>query len=135
MLRTTSSVPVVRDGGVDRSLRSSPTRTGRRTTHTSSTSPKRSSPATCAPPIVYVENQQVLERHVHAYLVQRFFHETVPTDTDRVPIELFESLGTVEQFLSEATRAPCWARGLADENEEQLRTELGSLGPDFQLRA
>ena len=37
-------------------------------------------------PIVYIENQQVLERHIHAYLVQRFFHERVPPDRawDRV---------------------------------------------------
>src|SRR5262249_31959098 len=27
------------------------------------------------PPVVYIENQQVLRRHINAYLVQRFFHE------------------------------------------------------------
>lgn len=51
------------------------------------------------PPVVYVENQQVLRRHINAYLVQRFFHETVTAGT--ATYKLFESLGTVEQFLSD----------------------------------
>jgi hypothetical protein len=42
-------------------------------------------------PIVYIENQQVLERHIHAYLVQRFFHEQVPTDTTSNAYILFTS--------------------------------------------
>lgn len=50
------------------------------------------------PPIVYIENQQILRRHLNAYLVQRFFHETVQIGSDT--FRLFESLGTVEQFLS-----------------------------------
>ena len=84
------------------------------------------------PPIVYVENQQVLERHIHAYLVQRFFHETVPTDTGSSAYQLFESLGTVEQFLSEAhpcslLRMEAWLEA----NEQQLRTELGHWVPTF----
>jgi superfamily II DNA/RNA helicase len=40
------------------------------------------------PPIVYVENQQVLERHIHAYLVQRFFHERVPAGSQLRPLRL-----------------------------------------------
>lgn len=83
-------------------------------------------------PIVYVENQQVLERHVHAYLVQRFFHETVPTDTGSSAYQLFESLGTVGQFLSDEypcslVRMEAW---LAT-NEQRLRTELGHWVPTF----
>jgi ATP-dependent helicase YprA (DUF1998 family) len=50
------------------------------------------------PPVVYIENQQILRRHLNAYLVQRFFHETVQIGTEM--FRLFESLGTVEQFLS-----------------------------------
>ncbi|MBX3269502.1 MAG: DEAD/DEAH box helicase [Sandaracinaceae bacterium] len=57
------------------------------------------------PPEVYIENQQVLRRHVSAYLVQRFFHEQVPTDPKSSTFALFESLGTVEQFLS--NEHPC----------------------------
>jgi Helicase conserved C-terminal domain len=60
------------------------------------------------PPIVYVENQQVLTRHIHAYLLQRFFHERVPTDTGANAYVLFESLGTVGQFLSEDH--PCFSK-------------------------
>ncbi len=84
------------------------------------------------PPIVYVENQQVLERHIHAYLVQRFFHETVPTDTGSSAYQLFESLGTVEQFLSEAH--PCSLLRMEDwlaANQKPLCVELGHWVPTY----
>ena len=86
------------------------------------------------PPIVYVENQQVLTRHIHAYLLQRFFHERVPTDTGSNAYVLFESLGTVEQFLSEdhpcsLLRLEAW---LAD-NERLLKEELGRWAPTFSF--
>lgn len=84
------------------------------------------------PPIVYIENQQVLERHIHAYLVQRFFHQQVPTDTSSSAYQLFESLGTVEQFLSEAhqcslLRMKQWLTN----NEKQLQEELRHWVPTF----
>jgi ATP-dependent helicase YprA (DUF1998 family) len=84
------------------------------------------------PPIVYVENQSVLQRHIFAYLVQRFFHEGVPTDTKSKAYELFESLGTVGQFLSEAY--PCSLLrmdGWLVEHEPLLRGELGHWVPKF----
>ncbi|MCB9759436.1 MAG: DEAD/DEAH box helicase [Alphaproteobacteria bacterium] len=83
-------------------------------------------------PIVYVENQQVLERHIHAYLVQRFFHEKVPTDTGSSAYMLFESLGTVEQFLSEAH--PCSLERLEEwltANEAALRDEIRHWAPTY----
>jgi hypothetical protein len=86
------------------------------------------------PPIVYVENQQVLARHVHAYLLQRFFHERVPTDTGSNAYVLFESLGTVEQFLSEAH--PCSMLRLEawlNENDQALKEELGRWVPMFSF--
>ena len=86
------------------------------------------------PPIVYVENQQVLTRHVHAYLLQRFFHERVPKDTGSSAYVLFESLGTVEQFLSEAH--PCSLLRLEawlTENEARLKDELVSWVPAFSF--
>ncbi|MBU47800.1 MAG: hypothetical protein CL920_03810 [Deltaproteobacteria bacterium] len=51
------------------------------------------------PPVVYVENQEILRRHAYAYLVQRFFHEAVEGSTKRS--QLFEALGSVEDFLDE----------------------------------
>jgi ATP-dependent helicase YprA (DUF1998 family) len=81
-------------------------------------------------PVVYVENQQVLERHIHAYLVQRFFHERVPADP--TSYDLFGSLGTVEQFLSETH--PCSLLKLEawlDENVAALRSELAGWVPTF----
>jgi ATP-dependent helicase YprA (DUF1998 family)/Zn finger protein HypA/HybF involved in hydrogenase expression len=83
-------------------------------------------------PIVYVENQQVLERHIHAYLVQRFFHERVPPDP--TSYDLFGSLGSVEQFLSDAH--PCSLLKLEswlDQNSDLLRTELAGWVPSFSF--
>jgi ATP-dependent helicase YprA (DUF1998 family)/Zn finger protein HypA/HybF involved in hydrogenase expression len=83
-------------------------------------------------PIVYVENQQVLERHIHAYLVQRFFHERVPPDP--TSYDLFGSLGTVEQFLSEAH--PCSLLKLEawlNENATRLQDELVGWVPTFSF--
>jgi hypothetical protein len=84
------------------------------------------------PPIVYIENQQVLERHIYAYLVQRFFHEQVPTDTSSSAYQLFESLGTVEQFLSEAHQCSLLRikKWLID-NQVQLQEELSCWVPTF----
>ena len=82
------------------------------------------------PPIVYVENQQVLARHVNAFLVQRFFHERVPTDPTSNAYQLFESMGTVEEFLS--GRTTCSHAALEtwlEANRERLETELRAWVP------
>lgn len=84
------------------------------------------------PPMVYVENQQVLRRHINAYLVQRFFHETVQEGTDLY--RLFESLGTVEQFLSDAY--PCSLHKLVEwlqNNKPALQSELEQWSPAFSF--
>lgn len=81
-------------------------------------------------PIVYIENQEVLERHIHAYLVQRFFHDSVPPDP--TAYDLFGSLGEVGKFLS-GTHA-CSLNGLEqwlDENAELLRSELTDWVPAY----
>lgn len=70
-------------------------------------------------PIVYIENQQVLHRHINAYLVQRFFHETVTEGSELY--QLFESLGSVEHFLSQDY--PCSLNKL----ESWLRTNVRKL--------
>lgn len=62
------------------------------------------------PPVVYVENREVLRRHARAWLVQRFFHETVPADPESYA--LFESMGTVRDFLD--ARQPCSLARLAE---------------------
>jgi ATP-dependent helicase YprA (DUF1998 family) len=82
------------------------------------------------PPIVYIENQQVLERHIHAYLVQRFFHDRVAQDA--TSFALFSSLGTVEQFLSDAHA--CSLRKLEawlDEHAAALQAELRGWVPAY----
>jgi ATP-dependent helicase YprA (DUF1998 family) len=79
-------------------------------------------------PIVYIENQQILSRHINAYLLQRFFHSTVPSTGENM--RLFEALGTVEQFLSDLF--PCslpklreWLNG----NRELLENEITAWAP------
>lgn len=82
------------------------------------------------PPVVYIENQKVLRRHVNAYLVQRYFHETVLGNPQAY--QLFESLGTVEQFLSD--EHACSLRKLEDwitERRTALLDELRQWVPDY----
>ncbi len=81
-------------------------------------------------PIVYVENARVLRRHAFAWLVQRFFHETVPRGT--AAYALFESMGTVRDFLD--PKQPCsrvrmeaWLRA----HEAALLSELRRWVPGF----
>ena len=83
-------------------------------------------------PVVYVENQQVLRRHINAYLIQRFFHETVITGTKTY--QLFEALGTVEQFLSDEfecsfSKLTVWLRI----NEGMLKQEIEVWAPRFSF--
>lgn len=81
-------------------------------------------------PIVYIENQQVLGRHINAYLVQRFFHETVQEGSDL--FRLFEALGSVEQFLSD--EFPCSLYKLEEwlhNNQTTLEKELEQWSPAF----
>jgi ATP-dependent helicase YprA (DUF1998 family) len=82
------------------------------------------------PPVVYVQNQKVLQRHINAYLIQRFFHETVAANSE--VYQLFTSMGTVEQFLSD--KFPCsltkfekWVR----EKRLRLKEEIRLWAPKF----
>jgi hypothetical protein len=85
------------------------------------------------PPIVYVENQQVLERHIHAYLVQRFFHERVPPDP--TSYDLFGSLGRSSSSSRMPTPARCLqAGGVARRTRHALQAELTGWVPRLQLR-
>ncbi|MDI1442404.1 DEAD/DEAH box helicase [Polyangium sp. 6x1] len=82
------------------------------------------------PPVVYVENQKVLERHVNAFLVQRFFHENVAPGGRSY--QLFASLGTVKDFLNPSepcslARLVVWLR----ENRERLQNELVAWIPTY----
>lgn len=83
-------------------------------------------------PVVYVENQEVLARHINAYLVQRFFHEQV-TGNENV-YKLTKSLGTVEQFLD--GNLPCSLEKLEswlNSNASILLEELRSWAPAFSF--
>ncbi len=83
-------------------------------------------------PIVYIENQQILERHIAAYLIQRFFHDVVPEDTSTNSYQLFESLGTVGDFLKKENGCSLLEfQKWVDRNERALRTELRLWTPSY----
>jgi len=92
--------------------------------------PERIISGAVRPPVVYTENQKVLERHVHAFLVQSFFHEAVGASGRSY--QLFASLGTVRDFLSPAE--PCSLDGLTrwlQANRDRLRGELEKWIPRY----
>ena len=81
-------------------------------------------------PIVYTQNTTVLERHVHAFLVQSFFHESVPARGRSY--QLFASLGTVRDFLSpdeacSLDRLVAWL----ETNRERLVADLRAWMPTY----
>jgi hypothetical protein len=81
-------------------------------------------------PEVYTENLAVMRRHVNAYLVQRFFHDAVGLDPSR--LSLFESMGTVQQFLDPAQ--PCSLDQLEawlNHKRAQLEGELHNWIPNL----
>lgn len=82
------------------------------------------------PPVVYVENQQVLRRHIYAYIIQRFFHEKVQTGTETY--QLFESLGTVAQFLSNVHECSFQRLvGWLEDNGNIVKNEIATWAPVF----
>jgi ATP-dependent helicase YprA (DUF1998 family) len=81
-------------------------------------------------PVVYVENPDILKRHINAFLVQRFFHATV--EAKQANPQLFESLGTVESFLDpEKPGSFDKLRTWLEENQDDLLTELASWVPAY----
>jgi ATP-dependent helicase YprA (DUF1998 family) len=81
-------------------------------------------------PEVYTENLTVLRRHVSAYLVQRFFHETIAANPSQK--SLFESLGLVKQFLDPAevcslSRLEKWLLSKRAALEKELMSWLPSI--------
>ncbi len=81
-------------------------------------------------PVVYVENVRVLRRHAFAWLVQRFFHETVPSGS--AAYALFESMGTVRDFLD--AKQPCSLARMESwlvAHEARLMADLARWVPRF----
>lgn len=82
-------------------------------------------------PIVYIENQKILERHINAYLIQRFFHENVGYQSNDKH-DLFSSLGHVEGFLDPLN--PCSFEKLKhwlQQNTISLEAELKNWVPQY----
>ncbi len=81
-------------------------------------------------PVVYTQNPKVLERHIHAFLIQSFFHENVPATG--ASYQLFASLGTVRDFLSAGQ--PCSLAGLSawlGKNRGRLLSEVSAWVPSY----
>lgn len=83
-------------------------------------------------PAVYIENQQVLQRHISAYLIQRFFHDVVTQPGSEQIFKLTESLGTVGAFLSPDSICSLYnLENWLERNENALKAELKAWVPDF----
>ncbi len=81
-------------------------------------------------PVVYTQNPKVLERHIHAFLIQSFFHENVPAAG--ASYQLFASLGTVRDFLSAGQ--PCSLEGLVAwlaKHRKRLLSALAGWVPSY----
>ena len=88
-------------------------------------SPARIISGAVRPPVVYIENQQVLERHINAWIFQVFFHDVVAANPGS--FRLLEALGTVDDFLSEQNfwsfgRFTAWLTKKAPELQRDIRS-------------
>ncbi len=81
-------------------------------------------------PRVYISNEQVMFRHIAAFLIQRYFHENI--DPETADHNLFQALGTVEEFLNETS-----SYGLnkmldwLESEKARLAQELGGWLPTY----
>lgn len=76
-------------------------------------------------PILSLDNEEIVRRHVTAYLLQRYHADRLPTIDPESQPQLFEVLGKVDDFLTED--APL---NRAD-FESWLRTGAEDLAPDI----
>lgn len=81
-------------------------------------------------PVLTLDNDEIARRHVIAYLLQRYHQDRLPAIPLDAQPQLFEVLGTVDEFLG--TTSPLnrtdferWLR----ENEDTLRTEVDEWLP------
>ena len=85
-----------------------------------------------APPVLYVENLRIAQRHLNAALIQEFFQRLPDPDLTK---SVFESLGTVEEFylgdgpfsLEAFTK---WISTEIKENRDGRASRLGTIIPD-----
>jgi hypothetical protein len=81
-------------------------------------------------PVLTLDNDEIARRHVSAYLLQRYHQDRLPHIPPDAQPQLFEVLGTVDEFLG--TTSPLnrsdfefWLR----QNEEPLRAEVDAWLP------
>ena len=82
-------------------------------------------------PVLTMDNDEIARRHVVAYLLQRYHQDRLPTfDPDTQSSQLFEVLGTVQQFTG--TQSPLNRTDFAgwlSENAAQLTSDVDSWLP------
>lgn len=83
-------------------------------------------------PILTMDNEEIAQRHVTAYLFQRYHQDRLPSFDPEAPSQLFEVLGTVRDFTG--TTAPLnrndfekWLRA----NEAALKADIDDWLPDL----
>ena len=81
-------------------------------------------------PVLSLDNDEIARRHVVAYLLQRYHQDRLPNIAPDAQPQLFEVLGTVDEFLG--TTSPLnredFERWLL-ENDARLRSEVDSWLP------
>jgi hypothetical protein len=81
-------------------------------------------------PVLSLDNDEIARRHVVAYLLQRYHQDRLPNIAPDAQPQLFEVLGTVNEFLG--TTSPLNRQdfeGWLRQNETGLRTEVDSWLP------
>jgi len=73
-------------------------------------------------PIVYIENQRILQRHINAEALRLFFQNDNRLESGSA--SLFTSLGTVEEFLGEGEYTWAALQKWAIKNQEVVTNEL-----------
>jgi ATP-dependent helicase YprA (DUF1998 family) len=77
-------------------------------------------------PVVYIENQQILERHIFSYYLQKFFHEKIQGNNHN----LVSAFGTLRDF-NESNQAHCFSelQTWISTHEQSLKTEVKAWVP------
>jgi ATP-dependent helicase YprA (DUF1998 family) len=94
--------------------------------------PERMIGVSSAPPVLYVENRRIVERHLNAALIQEFFQRLEDPDITK---SVFESLGNSRDFFLEkgpfsAEAFETWIHDLVLTDEDGRASRLGGIIPD-----
>lgn len=87
-------------------------------------------------PVLTMDNPEIARRHLTAFLLQRYHQDRLPVFDPAQPSNLFEVLGTVDGFVSDATLNRDDFRAWLREHEAELRQSAdGWLPVELGARA